>query len=78
MFCSLSAVENQKVVLSEVQQSPMALEDILPPLNISMSTDKIFAPKTKDMEEGYYMPPEIKKDAKGKRYSTWAYSRKSV
>ncbi|XP_064603399.1 LOW QUALITY PROTEIN: hypoxia-inducible factor 1-alpha-like [Liolophura sinensis] len=62
----LSAVENQKVVLSDVQQSPVALEDILPPLNISMSTDKIFAPKTKDMEEGYYMPPEIKKDAKAR------------
>nr|WNN25257.1 hypoxia-inducible factor 1 [Leptochiton rugatus] len=56
----LSRVENQKTILSEVQQTS-AVDELLTPF-IQMSTDKIFAPKTKDMGEGFYMPSEIQDD----------------
>ncbi|KAK6183532.1 hypothetical protein SNE40_011000 [Patella caerulea] len=55
----LSKVENKEAILSEVQL-PTA-DDLLEPFRFELSTDKIFAPKTKDMEQPFFVPPELKK-----------------
>ena len=50
-------MEEEDVVLSKVQadaeEEDFSLGGIIP------ITDKIFAPRTKDMEQDYYMPPEL-------------------
>ena len=52
-----SAIEERDTILSEVQlPSPKELL----PFNVELVTDKIFAPKTKDMDEGFYLPQDLK------------------
>ena len=50
-------MEDEDVILSKVQadaeEEDFSLGGIIP------ITDKIFAPRTKDMEQDYYMPPEL-------------------
>ncbi|XP_041352992.1 hypoxia-inducible factor 1-alpha-like isoform X2 [Gigantopelta aegis] len=53
----MSAVEERDTILSEVQL-PSAKE--LLPFNVELVTDKIFVPKTKDMDEGFYLPQDLK------------------
>ncbi|XP_012941668.1 endothelial PAS domain-containing protein 1 [Aplysia californica] len=59
----LSGIEEKELILSHVQ-SPAAsmtstLSSLLPP-KLELSTENIFAPKTKDMEKAYFVPPEMK------------------
>ncbi|CAL1541836.1 unnamed protein product [Lymnaea stagnalis] len=57
----LSQIEDSGTILSHVQQSTTvkSLSDLLPP-KVELSTENIFAPKTKEMDTGYFIPPELK------------------
>lgn len=59
-FCgyTLSQVEERGIILSHVQTDE-ALADLMPP-KLELSTENIFAPKTKDMDTGYFVPAELK------------------
>ena len=62
MFAHCSGIEEEDAILSSVQadaeeeeeeEEDYSLGGIIP------ITDKIFAPRTKDMEQDYYIPPEL-------------------
>ncbi|XP_059143272.1 hypoxia-inducible factor 1-alpha-like isoform X2 [Physella acuta] len=55
----LSQVEERGSILSHVQTDEAPLSDLMPP-KLELSTENIFAPKTKDMDTGYFVPPELK------------------
>ncbi|CAG5118905.1 unnamed protein product, partial [Candidula unifasciata] len=56
----LSGVEDPRSILSHVQ-SPVPEIDLsaLIPLKVELSTENIFAPRVKDMDKGYFLPPEM-------------------
>ncbi|XP_048259127.1 hypoxia-inducible factor 1-alpha-like isoform X3 [Haliotis rufescens] len=53
----LSAVQEKNMILSDVQQQ--TADDLLS-FKMEQSTDKIFGPRTKDMEQNYFVPEELK------------------
>nr|QZU27270.1 HIF-1 alpha [Onchidium reevesii] len=55
----LSDVEDRGNILSHVQRESTSLSDLLPP-KVELSTENIFAPRTKEMDKGYFVPPEMK------------------
>ncbi|BFZ07059.1 hypothetical protein BsWGS_10098 [Bradybaena similaris] len=57
----LSGIEDSGTILSHIQCPPEASsfsERVLP--KIELSTENIFAPKTKDMDKDYIIPPEMR------------------
>ncbi|GFO15879.1 hypoxia-inducible factor 1 alpha [Plakobranchus ocellatus] len=61
----VSGVEEGSVILSHVQEPPQADKQVAPlldhlPPKVELSTENIFAPKPKDMNESYFIPPELK------------------
>ncbi|CAG5134818.1 unnamed protein product, partial [Candidula unifasciata] len=57
----LSGIEDSGMILSHIQcptEAASISERVLP--KVELSTENIFAPKTKDMDKEYIIPPEIK------------------
>ncbi|RUS80285.1 hypothetical protein EGW08_011969 [Elysia chlorotica] len=61
----ISGVEQGDVVLSHVQERQPAQKQVNPllehlPPKVELSTENLFAPKTKDMNESFIIPPQLK------------------
>lgn len=61
----VSGVEQQNLILSHVQEPQKEKKQINPllehlPPKVELSTENIFAPKPKDMDESFFIPPQLK------------------
>ncbi|XP_074661327.1 hypoxia-inducible factor 1-alpha-like isoform X2 [Tubulanus polymorphus] len=53
----ISGIEEKGVIMSQVQMNEE--EEIVPKATITMSTNKIFTPRTKEMEKEFYKPKDV-------------------